>query len=135
MSPALQLPGVVAVFTAADFAGAFGEAWHAMLGEELVVPPPLAVGDVRHVGDPVAFVVAESRYVAEDTAKRTGNPAEAPPKPTQPPVAKPPAPPAASPSPQEGQNAGHNHSAERPRGFKHDPFVTPDERKRLLDEE
>jgi carbon-monoxide dehydrogenase large subunit len=65
-SAAAALPGVVAVFTWAEFNGRFGEAWHAMLGEQLVVPPPLAITDVRHVGDPVAFVVAESRYVAED---------------------------------------------------------------------
>ena len=40
-----------------------------MLGEELVVPPPLAIGDVRYVGDPVALVVAESRYLAEDACE------------------------------------------------------------------
>jgi aerobic carbon-monoxide dehydrogenase large subunit len=66
---ARELPGVVAVFTAADFVGRFGEAWHAMLGEQLVVPPPLAVADVRYVGDPVALVVADSRYVAEDACE------------------------------------------------------------------
>ena len=33
------------------------------------MPPPLAVGDVRHVGDPIALVVAESRYVAEDACE------------------------------------------------------------------
>jgi aerobic carbon-monoxide dehydrogenase large subunit len=66
---ARELPGVVAVFTATDFAGRFGEAWHAMLGEQLVVPPPLAITDVRYVGDPVAFVVADSRYVAEDACE------------------------------------------------------------------
>jgi carbon-monoxide dehydrogenase large subunit len=65
-SAAESLPGVEGVFTWAEFNGRFGEAWHAMLGEEMVVPPPLAIGDVRHVGDPVAFVVAQSRYVAED---------------------------------------------------------------------
>jgi carbon-monoxide dehydrogenase large subunit len=58
--------GVVAVFTWSDFDGRFGEAWHAMLGEQLQVPPPLASSDVRHVGDPIALVVAESRYLAED---------------------------------------------------------------------
>ena len=43
--------------------------YHAMLGEELVVPPPLAITDVRYVGDPVALVVAESRYLAEDACE------------------------------------------------------------------
>jgi carbon-monoxide dehydrogenase large subunit len=66
---ARELPGVVAVFTWHDFDGRFGEAWHAMLGEELQVPPPLAVTDVRHVGEPIALVVAESRYVAEDACE------------------------------------------------------------------
>ena len=33
------------------------------------VPPPLAVGDVRYVGDVVALVVAESRYAAEDACE------------------------------------------------------------------
>jgi len=71
-SAAAALPGVIAVLTWSDFDGRFGEAWHAMLGEEMVVPPPLAIGDVRHVGDPVAFVVAESRYVAEDACDLVG---------------------------------------------------------------
>jgi aerobic carbon-monoxide dehydrogenase large subunit len=66
---ARQLPGVVAVFTWQDFDGRFGEAWHAMLGEELQIPPPLAISDVRHVGEPIALVVAESRYVAEDACE------------------------------------------------------------------
>jgi carbon-monoxide dehydrogenase large subunit len=63
---ARALPGVHAVYTWADFEGTFGEAWHGMLGEALQVPPPLAMGDVRHVGDPIALVVASSRYIAED---------------------------------------------------------------------
>ncbi len=66
VSAARDLPGVVAVFTWGDFQGRIGEAWHTMLGEQLVVAPPLATTDVRHVGDPIAFVVAEGRYVAED---------------------------------------------------------------------
>jgi aerobic carbon-monoxide dehydrogenase large subunit len=65
-SAANEAEGVVAVFTWQDFDGRFGEAWHAMLGEQLQVPPPLASTDVRHVGEPIALVVAESRYVAED---------------------------------------------------------------------
>ena len=63
------LPGVVGVYTWQDFDGRYGEAWHAMLGKEMVVPPPLAIGDVRYVGDMVALVVAESRYVAEDACE------------------------------------------------------------------
>ncbi|MCU1366186.1 MAG: coxL 3 [Ilumatobacteraceae bacterium] len=66
IAAALALPGVYAVYTWADFDGVFGEAWHGMLGEMLQVPPPLAITDVRHVGDPIALVVASSRYVAED---------------------------------------------------------------------
>jgi carbon-monoxide dehydrogenase large subunit len=65
--------GVVAVITAEDL----GEYWKP--GPLLVPPPPipgmtfrqrcqvpLARGVVRHVGEPVVMVVAESRYVAED---------------------------------------------------------------------
>jgi carbon-monoxide dehydrogenase large subunit len=63
---ALALDGVVAVLTATDFEGRYTPVGHAMLGGELLVPAPLADGDVRHVGDPIALVVATSRYVAED---------------------------------------------------------------------
>jgi aerobic carbon-monoxide dehydrogenase large subunit len=66
---ALEQPGVVAVFTAADFDGTFGDAWHAMLGQELQVPAPLASTDVRYVGEPVALVIAASRYAAEDASE------------------------------------------------------------------
>jgi carbon-monoxide dehydrogenase large subunit len=69
VSAARDLQGVNAVFTWSDFQDEFGEAWHTLLGEQLVVPPPLAITDVRHVGDPIAFVVAESRYVAEDACE------------------------------------------------------------------
>ena len=66
-------PGVVAVYTAEDL----GEYWQP--GPLLVPPPPveqlefhprtqvpLAKGKVRHTGEAVAMVVAESRYLAED---------------------------------------------------------------------
>ena len=35
----------------------------------MTLPPPLAIGDVRYVGDTVALVVAESRAVAEDACE------------------------------------------------------------------
>jgi len=70
---ARRRPGVVAVWTAADL----GEYWKP--GPALVPPPPiaglvfnsatqvpLAREKVRHVGEPLALVVAVSRYVAED---------------------------------------------------------------------
>jgi carbon-monoxide dehydrogenase large subunit len=69
VAAARDLPGVVAVFTAGELEGRYGESWHPILGESLPVPPPLAVGDVRHVGEPIAMVVAVSRYVAEDACQ------------------------------------------------------------------
>jgi aerobic carbon-monoxide dehydrogenase large subunit len=73
VSKALQREGVVAVYTADDL----GAYWQA--GPLLVPAPPipglifnartqvpLAKDKVRHVGEPLAVVVAESRYVAED---------------------------------------------------------------------
>jgi aerobic carbon-monoxide dehydrogenase large subunit len=69
VAAARALPGVMAVFTSSEFNGQFGEAWHAMLGEGLQVPPPLAVTDVRHVGDPIALVIAVNRYIAEDACE------------------------------------------------------------------
>ncbi len=66
-------PGVVAVYTATDL----GDYWRP--GPLLVPPPPiaglvfnactqvpLAKDKLRHVGEPIAMVVAESRYLAED---------------------------------------------------------------------
>ena len=68
-SAAKEMPGVVAVYTWEDFNGITGPGYHAMLGEELVVPPPLAITDVRYVGDPVAVVIADTRYLAEDACE------------------------------------------------------------------
>jgi carbon-monoxide dehydrogenase large subunit len=67
-SAALALPGVHAVFTAADLNGCVKESWHAVAGKDMpdTPRPPLAEGEVKFVGDPVALVVAESRYLAED---------------------------------------------------------------------
>jgi CO/xanthine dehydrogenase Mo-binding subunit len=65
---ALALPGVHAVFTAEDLNPDVKEAWHAVAGKDVADTPrpPLAQGEVKFVGDPVALVVAESRYLAED---------------------------------------------------------------------
>ena len=70
ISAALALPGVHAVYTAADINPRVVMFWHTMLGPgpELggvtAYPPtrPLADGDVRFVGDPIVLVIADSRY-------------------------------------------------------------------------
>ncbi|MBV8745942.1 MAG: xanthine dehydrogenase family protein, partial [Xanthobacteraceae bacterium] len=73
VAAARKRPGVVAIYTAADL----GDYWRPGL---LLVPPPpiaglvfnqrtqvpLAKDKVRHVGEPLAIVLAESRYIAED---------------------------------------------------------------------
>jgi len=73
VSAARARPGVVAVYTAEDL----GDYWRP--GPLLVPPPPiagitfnqrsqvpLAKGKMRHVGEPLAVVLANSRYLAED---------------------------------------------------------------------
>jgi len=68
---ALALPGVHAVFTANDLNPDVKEAWHAVAGKDIpdTPRPPLAEGEVKFVGDPLALVVAESRYIAEDAVE------------------------------------------------------------------
>ncbi|WP_139818439.1 xanthine dehydrogenase family protein molybdopterin-binding subunit, partial [Mycobacterium celatum] len=70
-SAALALPGVRAVFVAADLNPDVKEAWHAVAGKDVpdTPRPPLAEGEAKFVGDPVALVVAESRYIAEDAVE------------------------------------------------------------------
>ena len=73
VAAARQRPGVIAVYTARDL----GDYWRP--GPLLVPPPPipglvfnactqvpLARDKIRHAGEPIAMVVAESRYLAED---------------------------------------------------------------------
>ena len=75
VSAAREKPGVLAVYTAEDL----GDYWKP--GPLLVPPPPiedivfhqatqvpLAKDRVRHAGEPVVMIVAESRYIAEDAA-------------------------------------------------------------------
>ena len=68
-SAALALPGVAAAFTAADLGD---PVLLAVLERPEFVPTPLpllAVGQVRHVGEPVAVVLADDPYTAEDAAE------------------------------------------------------------------
>jgi carbon-monoxide dehydrogenase large subunit len=71
VSDALALDGVYAVFTAADLNPEVHELWYSIMGKDIpdTPRPLLAEGEVRFVGDPVALVVADSRYVAEDAAE------------------------------------------------------------------
>ena len=68
-----RVPGVRHVFTALDLNGDVHEQWHRDQGPDApdTPRPPLAEGEVRFVGDPVAVVVADTRSLAED-ACRTG---------------------------------------------------------------
>ncbi|WP_283138611.1 xanthine dehydrogenase family protein molybdopterin-binding subunit [Rhizohabitans arisaemae] len=69
VSAARELPGVVAAFTGADLGpeqGSLPCAWP--VSEDVVIPahPPVAVEEVRYVGEAVACVVATDRYRAAD---------------------------------------------------------------------
>src|SRR6056297_1585524 len=74
-STAEGMPGVLKVFTAADFesAGSIPCGWQVTdrFGEPMKEPkhPVLAEGKVRHVGDPIAVVVAETLEQARDAAE------------------------------------------------------------------
>jgi CO/xanthine dehydrogenase Mo-binding subunit len=65
---ALELPGVRAVLTAADVpeAAVIPNRVGAPPGTERYLQPAIARGVVRYVGEPVALVVADDRYIAED---------------------------------------------------------------------
>ncbi|MEU8247057.1 xanthine dehydrogenase family protein molybdopterin-binding subunit [Nonomuraea sp. NPDC048916] len=69
VSAARGLPGVFAAFSGQDFADEQGSlpcAWP--VSEDIVIPdhPPMAVSEVRYVGEAVACVVATDRYRAAD---------------------------------------------------------------------
>jgi carbon-monoxide dehydrogenase large subunit len=68
---ALALPGVRHVFTAADLNPGVKEQWHTSIGAQgpETPRPPLAEGEARFVGDPVALVVAETLAIAHDAAE------------------------------------------------------------------
>ncbi|HYK32299.1 MAG TPA: xanthine dehydrogenase family protein molybdopterin-binding subunit, partial [Streptosporangiaceae bacterium] len=69
VSGALAVPGVIAAFTGADLAAEQGSlpcAWP--VTPDIVIPPhpPMAVDEVRYVGEAVAAIVARDRYTAAD---------------------------------------------------------------------
>ena len=74
---AAKAPGVVAVYTGADMAadniGGLPCGWqiHNKDGSPMAEPPHpvIAIGKVRHVGDPVAVVIAETKQAAKDAAE------------------------------------------------------------------
>lgn len=67
---ALTLPGVCGVFVYSDLPAGARSLLPALTDPSLsIIPDPiLADGEVRYVGEPVAVVLAEDRYVAEDAA-------------------------------------------------------------------
>lgn len=67
-SVALSLPGVHAIFTARELAATPVTMLSFYLTPPDVTITPLADGRVAHVGDPVALVIADDRYIAEDAA-------------------------------------------------------------------
>jgi carbon-monoxide dehydrogenase large subunit len=69
VSAARSEPGVIAAYSGADFADEQGSlpcAWP--VTPDIVIPahPPMAVDEVRYVGEAVACVVARDRYAAAD---------------------------------------------------------------------
>src|SRR5215470_12560560 len=70
ISQAAAMPGVHGVYLAADLAGLGAMPCMAAVSP-LIVPPrrALADGRVRHVGDPVAFIVADTDEVAREAAE------------------------------------------------------------------
>jgi carbon-monoxide dehydrogenase large subunit len=66
---ALEAPGCIGVFTAADLTGLPAPQPFVPMFPELMAHPLLAHGVVRYVGQPVAVVVTDSRYTGEDVAE------------------------------------------------------------------
>ena len=80
ISAAASAPGVLAVYTGEDLRAAGIKDIPCPIGvksrdgSSAVVPPrpALAVGEVKHVGDPVAVVIAETAAAARDAAEEIG---------------------------------------------------------------
>jgi carbon-monoxide dehydrogenase large subunit len=75
LSAAKSAPGVIAIFTGADYdKGGLPAGWqiHSKDGSPMIEPPhlPLCKDRVRHVGDQVALVIAETYAQAKDAAEQ-----------------------------------------------------------------
>src|SRR5215203_1651676 len=74
VSRALEVDGLVAVYTYEDLEGPVAEPLPLLIPHPRLhagrTGYPLANGVVRHVGEPVAMVVARDRYLAEDACER-----------------------------------------------------------------
>jgi len=68
IAAARDLPGIHAVLTARDLARFKIDLISFFLVAPSIEIPPLAKDEVRYVGDPVAMIVAQDRYLAEDAA-------------------------------------------------------------------
>jgi aerobic carbon-monoxide dehydrogenase large subunit len=68
ISAARDLPGIYAVLTARDLAPFKINLISFFLVPPSIEIPPLANDRVRYVGDPVAMIIAQDRYLAEDAA-------------------------------------------------------------------
>jgi aerobic carbon-monoxide dehydrogenase large subunit len=74
-SAALGDDRVVEVLTSADLPQPLPRIpmrMYSLAGMDVLLQPPLADGVVRYSGEPVAVVLAESRYAAEDALERVG---------------------------------------------------------------
>lgn len=67
-SAAVQAPGCIAVFTAADLTDVPAQRPAMDAYPEAMAQPLLATDVVRYVGEPVAMVVSDGRYTGEDIA-------------------------------------------------------------------
>ncbi|MFC4051445.1 aerobic carbon-monoxide dehydrogenase large subunit [Actinomadura syzygii] len=74
VSGALDVEGLVAIYTWEDLPGRVGDPLPLLIPHPALTHGrtgyPLARDVVRHVGEPVAMVVAHDRYLAEDAAER-----------------------------------------------------------------
>ena len=74
VTDALDVEGVVAIYTYEDLEGAAARPLPVLIPHPALhaarTAYPLANGVVHHVGEPIAMVVAENRYLAEDAVAR-----------------------------------------------------------------